>query len=75
VEDQEFQEWFDRFLRGTINRKEFIRRAILPGISLPPVVSILAYAAPAGAPPSAQEGSQEVAEVTGQRPAGKELEW
>jgi acetoin utilization deacetylase AcuC-like enzyme len=64
VKDQEFQEWFDRFLRGSISRKEFIRRAILLGISLPPVASILACAAPAGAPPSAQEGSEEVAEVT-----------
>ncbi|MBT9171165.1 MAG: Histone deacetylase-like amidohydrolase [Actinobacteria bacterium] len=65
MKDQEFQEWFDRFLRGSISRKEFIRRAILLGISLPTVASILAAcAAPAGAPPSAKEEPQGVAEVT-----------
>ncbi len=65
MKDQEFQELFDRFLRGTISRKEFIRRATLLAISLPTVASILAAcAASAGAPLSAKEEPEEVAEVT-----------
>jgi spermidine/putrescine-binding protein len=40
------QELFDQFLKGTISRKEFIKRAVLLGISLPTVANILAACAP-----------------------------